>query len=272
MSNGTFGCPILSEEDKFTTCETAGPADQLTPVDAFEITWNCCSVILSIILWGYIVICVVFSDRYPINDPLVIIFFGIIPYYIYLSECRQSKTLQYLDNVITFEKLVQEIDTLRQARPKWSIRVHCWHKAEKDATVTTVSETIDFPYDEGEDLTRFDFAGMTVEDLIPSERGGGNFVLVDLPQFLCMNETMLENYDRLTSEKYEQNKDRDGNIAVYTIGTPHPEQRMLMLKEDCLVSSAAYWFCSILVLSMPYRIFFQLKTDNMVLPIRMKVI
>ena len=27
MSNGTFGCPILSQEDKFTTCETAGPAD-----------------------------------------------------------------------------------------------------------------------------------------------------------------------------------------------------------------------------------------------------
>ena len=217
-----------------------------------------------------------------LDDPLAVIYlayFGTPCYFIYLFDCNRSKTLQYLNNVITFEELVQEIDTLRQARPKWSIRVHCWHvehqvsgNDQRKVQVTTVSETIDFPYDEGEDLTRFDFAGMTVEDLIPPEGGGGHFVLVDLPQFLCMNETMLENYDRLTSEKYEQNKDRAGNIEIYSTWTRHPEQRMLMLKNNCLVSSTAYWFCSILGLSMPYRIFFQLKTDNMVLPIRMKVI
>jgi len=270
-----FKCPILSEEDKFTSCETAGPADQLTPVDAFEITWDYRTVAHSIIMWICIVLCVALQPGITQGMALPVYFLigTFIIYYVYICDCAWSKTLKYLNNVITFEELVQHIRVLRQDRPRFLIHVHTYHSSGDDKSstiVTTVSEIIDFPYDESEDLTRFDFAGMTLEDLIPPEGGGGHLVLVDLPQFLCMNSTMSENYDRLTGEKYEQNKDRDTNIAVYSTWTHH-EERLLMLKQDFLVSKRAYWLCSVLGLSIPYRIFFQLKTDKMVLPIRMKV-
>ena len=41
---------------------------------------------------------------------------------------------------------------------------------------------------------------------------------------------------------------------------------MLMLKKDFLISVPAFWLCSILGFSLPYRVFFQCKTGVMVLP------
>ena len=73
--------------------------------------------------------------------------------------------------------------------------------------------------------------------------------------------------------KDEHNKHRDSQCDVHCTQTwpGHQEEFMLMLKKDFLISVPAFWLCSILGLSLPYRVFFQCKTGVMVLPIRKKV-
>ena len=172
---------------------------------------------------------------------------------------------------------------MRKARPSFGIHVVCSHQEERSSgtgkdrstqtvTVVTYDNTEDFPYDSSEDITRFDLAGMSASDLIPPE-AGIELVTVDLPRVLIMNHTMLDNYDERMGQAFDQNKHRDKTCTVtFTQTWPsHQEEFMLMLKKDFLISVPAFWVCSILGLSLPYRVFFQCKTGVMVLPIRKKV-
>ena len=60
MANRTWKYAALKEEDKFTTDDNAGPADQTTPKYTFEDTWGAKGYAFTLTLWvGSIVwICV----------------------------------------------------------------------------------------------------------------------------------------------------------------------------------------------------------------------
>ena len=317
MSNRTWKYARIRPEDKFTTDETAGPADQVTPEYIFQDTWGFRGYSSTLFLWvgsllWYVVITPMFDGgrRSPgltpsycrrirfVTDKLVPpvgyqldgitwFFLNVLPCLVfyggYIWECSKSKTLSYLTNEVEFPDLIQKVDAMRKASPSLGIHVCCSHTETRTTgsgkdrrtethTVVTYSNTEDFPYDACEDITRFDLAGMSASDLIPPE-AGIELVTVDLPRVLIMNDIMLENYDVRMGQSYEHNKHRDSQCDVHCTQTwpSHQDEFMLMLKKDFLISVPAFWLCSILGLSLPYRVFFQCKTGVMVLPIRKKV-
>jgi len=218
-------------------------------------------MIIVIILW------VTAPFEFIREQPWIVVVY-ILMLYLSIQSVAYKKYSEDLEREITFEQLVAEIDALRQPRPTLGLRVKCWHP---NKTLETYNETTDFPYPyDCEDLTRFDIGGFAQEDLVPTDMGLEH-VRVEIPQFLCMNSTMLENYDRLRGELYEQNKQRDMHCDINTTW-PRDQERLLVLKKDGLLRSpVVYWICSILCLNLPYLVFSELKTGNMVLPIRMKV-
>jgi hypothetical protein len=200
--------------------------------------------------------------------------FGIL-YLAYLYECWKCHTRNYLSNISHDAKeLAVDIFETCSFKPTTILfRVTCSHQeARKEDSVTVVSYSGDHACTWAECDDHSDFSGLEGWDLagiqaaIQGLADSSKRPLIEIDSDWCVRSTdgSLEKarQDLLTS-----NRHRDVDIKVtmppFAPPTTFKASRSISIRTlPCTISTSAFWFFSVLMLTVPYRIFFETYTGK----------
>jgi len=183
-------------------------------------------------------------------DDILYIIYPATSYLIYLVECFCiAKTPRFLLNKFELHEFNSLLRRIKEARPTLKLGIDCYHLGDKKQQITTYTVTQNFVFYDYSDETG-EIHGIERHDVVKLRIG----------KFYSIGDN--KTYERIEKQKRDlisKNKHRDERIKLFIIyDIPFYKENVVVMtgngRSPIFFCITGYIFCSLLLLSWPYRL------------------